>query len=206
MAATDWRGEGVGVGWAPDSQTRQTQTECWFDNCHQTETVRETHADPQLVWGQTPPRCCGPRYCRSCEVNRCLLSLRNIVFLQHLSCGAIQHNIPQYAQLARALPPIQRHTALSSSNEPIHIKRYNESPVSPTGKKTTGCRSRRGLISPAWHQKFKWATTMLFQISHGSMHSRAGSFVYGGFGVNICVSLWYLGKENRWIHFQRKYW
>lgn len=56
------------------------------------------------------------------------------------SRGVKRHDIPQNARLAGALPAIQRRAALSGSNEPIHIKRHNESPVSPNWLKTTGCR------------------------------------------------------------------
>lgn len=59
----------------------------------------------------------------------------------------------------------------------------------PDWQKQQDAAAERGLISPALHQKFKWATTMLFHISHGQMHHQEGCFVYGGFGVYKCVSI-----------------
>lgn len=49
----------------------------------------------------------------------------------------------------------------------------------PDWQKQQDAAAEGGLISPAWHQKFKWATTMLFHISHGQMHNLASCFVYG---------------------------
>lgn len=66
----------------------------------------------------------------------------------------------------------------------------------PDWQKQQDAAAEGGLISPAWHQKFKWATTMLFHISHGQMHNLASCFVYGGFWVYICVSVWYARKRK----------
>lgn len=95
------------------------------------------------------------------------------------------HNVPGYAMLAWALPSIQRHAALRGNNEPIHIKGHNESPVSPTLARNNRTlppllpRDRGGLMGPAWHQKFKWAGIMLFQIWHRLMHKYESCFVSG---------------------------
>ena len=135
----------------PDRQV-QTETDCRFEFRDGTTTVTK-HRQPGRRIRTRSWRGFGLRLAAVVLVTawtNAAVRLRNVVFYSVLSCGAKQHNIPQYAQLARALPAIQRHTALSSNNEPIHIKRHNESPVSRLAE-TTGCRCRRGADKSCMH-------------------------------------------------------
>lgn len=57
MAATARRGGGVGGGGGDTGgHKRQTQTECWFDNCHQTETGSRGDALWTHSWREVGPR------------------------------------------------------------------------------------------------------------------------------------------------------
>lgn len=130
-------------------------------------------------WAQSTPCCHGPRYC-------CRLFAEDHCVLQSLSGNAKRHNISRCARLSRALPPFQRRVALSGNNKPLHIKRYNESPVSPTGKNNRMPLQRGALISPLQHQKFKWATAGLFHISNGQMHSSRRLCLWSILGRHVC--------------------
>lgn len=73
----------------------------------------------------------------------------------------------------------------------------------PDWQKQQDAAVERGLISPAWHQKFKWATTELFHISHGQMHHPAGCFVYGGIWGSVSVLECFMQggeKIDEWKH------
>lgn len=134
-------------GGGQDQTVRHTSTDCSFEFrderniCHQTPTVGCSHLDTQLLW------VLGLRLVVVVlEVNR---NTTAISLMQHCAfaafimwCKATQY--PSVCSASKGTSCYSKaHSIEGSNNEPIHIKRHNESPVSRLAK-TTGCRGEEG--------------------------------------------------------------
>lgn len=174
----------TGEKWLPQTEEEEEE-EGDTSQSDQTDSCRPTGRDPPT------PCCCGPRYCRSCEVNRCLL-LRNIVLCNIYQVPCTIYQAAQYLSVGSAskgTSSCSQARSVEPNNEPIHIKRHDESPVSPTGR-TTACYCRgvggdkscmASNISVGHHQKQHVISDF------SQRNAQTGSSVSAGFGADICV-------------------